>query len=87
MPFVLDIFVEAFFPLKVVRRGRTIRVVENFFHSGTISSCFVQFFQVSTHFRPLHSWLQTTKVIATKLQHYFLVFIDALKDVCKCFEV
>ena len=44
-----------------------------------------QFFQVSIHFYPLHPWPQTTKnsfsalqwLLATKPQHYFLVFIDA----------
>ena len=42
-------------------------------------------FQVSIQFHPLHPWLQTTKnkfnalhwLLVTKLQHYFLVFIDA----------
>ena len=43
------------------------------------------FFQVSFRFHPLHPWMQTTKnsfselqwSLATKLQHYFSVFIDA----------
>ena len=92
MPFVLEIIVEAFFPLK----GGDVPFAKSkiFFTPAQSPLVLFSFFQVSTHFRPLHSWLQTTKNSfsalqwsLTKLQHYFLVFIDALKDVFKCFEV